>query len=59
MMGFGREILPPLMDEFSSLYPKVILDIELSDELSSVGRDDVDIAIRGGYAPMIESLLSG
>ncbi|MDO6640461.1 LysR substrate-binding domain-containing protein [Shewanella sp. 5_MG-2023] len=51
MVGFGREQLLPLMDEFSRLYPKVILDIELSDELSSVGRDDVDIAIRGGYAP--------
>ncbi|MCC4832412.1 LysR substrate-binding domain-containing protein [Shewanella sp. 1_MG-2023] len=51
MVGIGREVLIPLMDEFSRLYPKVILDIELSDELSSVGRDDVDIAIRGGYAP--------
>ncbi|WP_153914342.1 LysR family transcriptional regulator [Shewanella sp. TC10] len=51
MVGIGREVLIPLMEEFSQLYPKVILDIELSDELSSVGRDDVDIAIRGGYAP--------
>ncbi|WP_144208883.1 LysR family transcriptional regulator [Shewanella donghaensis] len=51
MVGFGREKLLPLMDEFSRLYPKVILDIELSDALSSVGRDDVDVAIRGGYAP--------
>ncbi|MEZ9235511.1 MULTISPECIES: LysR family transcriptional regulator [Shewanella] len=51
MVGIGREVLIPLLDEFSRLYPKVILDIELSDELSSVGRDDVDIAIRGGYAP--------
>ncbi|GIU53154.1 LysR family transcriptional regulator [Shewanella sp. KT0246] len=51
MVGIGREVLIPLMEEFSKLYPKVILDIELSDELSSVGRDDVDIAIRGGYAP--------
>ncbi|MCL1068311.1 LysR family transcriptional regulator [Shewanella olleyana] len=51
MVGIGREVLIPLMEEFSRLYPKVILDIELSDELSSVGRDDVDIAIRGGYAP--------
>jgi len=51
MVGFGERILLPLLDEFSSLYPEVVLDISLSDELSALGRDDVDIAIRGGYAP--------
>ena len=51
MVGFGEQILLPLMEEFSALYPKVILDIHLSDELSAMGRDEVDIAIRGGYAP--------
>jgi DNA-binding transcriptional LysR family regulator len=51
MVGFGEQILLPLMEEFSALYPKVVLDIHLSDELSKMGRDEVDIAIRGGYAP--------
>jgi DNA-binding transcriptional LysR family regulator len=51
MAGFGERILLPLLDEFSELYPEVVLDIHLSDELSSLGRDNVDIAIRGGYAP--------
>ncbi|MFT7127178.1 MAG: DNA-binding transcriptional LysR family regulator [Pseudoalteromonas tetraodonis] len=51
MVGFGERILLPLLDEFSTLYPDVVLDISLSDELSTLGRDDVDIAIRGGYAP--------
>lgn len=51
MVSFGERILIPLLDEFSTLYPEVILDISLSDELSSLGHDDVDIAIRGGYAP--------
>jgi DNA-binding transcriptional LysR family regulator len=51
MVGFGEPILLPLLDEFSKLYPEIILDISLSDELSTLGRDDVDIAIRGGYAP--------
>lgn len=51
MVGFGEQLLLPLMEEFSELYPKVILDIHLSDELSAMGRDEVDIAIRGGYAP--------
>ncbi|XQW85603.1 LysR family transcriptional regulator [Thalassotalea piscium] len=51
MVGFGDKILLPLLDEFSTLYPEIILDVSLSDELSTLGRDDVDIAIRGGYAP--------
>jgi DNA-binding transcriptional LysR family regulator len=50
-VGFGERILLPLLDEFSSFYPDVILDVSLSDELTSLGRDDVDLAIRGGYAP--------
>jgi DNA-binding transcriptional LysR family regulator len=51
MVGFGERILLPLLDEFSQLYPEIVLDVSLSDELSALGRDDVDVAIRGGYAP--------
>lgn len=51
LVGFGERILLPLLEEFSMLYPEVILDISLSDELSKIRSDDVDIAIRGGYAP--------
>ncbi|WOT06977.1 LysR family transcriptional regulator [Shewanella youngdeokensis] len=51
MVGFGDKILLPLLDEFSKIYPEIVLDVSLSDELSTLGRDDVDIAIRGGYAP--------
>lgn len=51
MVGFGERILLPLLDEFNELYPQLILDVSLSDELAAMGRDDVDIAIRGGYAP--------
>lgn len=51
MVGFGERILIPLMDEFKQTYPDIVLDVVLSDELSSLSRDDVDIAIRGGYAP--------
>ncbi|SFC12934.1 transcriptional regulator, LysR family [Marinospirillum celere] len=50
-VGFGEQILLPLMDRFNQRYPQVQLDITLSDELSVLDRDDVDIAIRGGYAP--------
>lgn len=51
MVGFGETVLLPLMDEFADRYPEITLDIRLSDELSMLGRDEVDIAIRGGYAP--------
>ncbi len=51
MVSFGERILLPLLEEFRRLYPEIILDVSLSDELSTLGRDDVDIAIRGGYAP--------
>lgn len=50
-VGFGEGIVLPLLEEFSQRYPKVILDISLSDELAVFNRDDVDIAIRSGYAP--------
>ena len=51
MVGFGERIVLPLLDEFRRLYPEIILDVSLSDELTALGRDDVDVAIRGGYAP--------
>lgn len=50
-VGFGEQILTPLMERFSEQYPEIVLDIRLSDELSRLDRDDVDLAIRGGYAP--------
>lgn len=51
MVGFGERILLPLLDEFSALFPQITLNVSLSDELSTLGRDEVDLAIRGGYAP--------
>ena len=51
MVTFGEEILMPLLDEFKHLYPEITLDVSFSDELSTLSRDEVDIAIRGGYAP--------
>ena len=50
-VGFGEQILLPLLDEFSTLYPQITLNVTLSDELTTLGRDEVDLAIRGGYAP--------
>lgn len=51
LVGFGERVLLPLLEQFSALYPEIVLDISLSDELSTLAQDDIDIAIRGGYAP--------
>ena len=51
MPGVGERILLPLLDELSEMYPDLILDVSLSDELASLSYDEVDIAIRGGHAP--------
>tara|TARA_R110001583_G_scaffold28426_3_gene100888 strand:+ start:1152 stop:2069 length:918 start_codon:yes stop_codon:yes gene_type:complete len=51
MVGFGERILLPLLDEFNELYPQITLNVSLSDDLSTLARDEVDLAIRGGYAP--------
>ncbi|WP_435235783.1 LysR family transcriptional regulator [Psychromonas sp. PT13] len=50
-VGFGEQILLPLLDKFNLLYPQITLNVSLSDDLSTLSRDNVDLAIRGGYAP--------
>lgn len=44
----GRNVLLPLITRFCQQYPKVSLRLSLSDEVSDVFRDPVDIAIRYG-----------
>lgn len=51
MVSFGESILLPAMEDFERRYPEIVLDIRLTDDLTILSQDDVDIAIRGGYAP--------
>jgi DNA-binding transcriptional LysR family regulator len=51
MVSFGEQKLMPILDEFSKRYPKILLDVHLSDAVTTLDRDEIDIAIRGGYAP--------
>jgi DNA-binding transcriptional LysR family regulator len=51
MTAFGERMLLPLLDKFTQRYPKITLDLRLTDELNVLDRDEVDIAIRGGFAP--------
>ncbi|MDO6460632.1 LysR family transcriptional regulator [Granulosicoccaceae sp. 1_MG-2023] len=51
LVGFGERILLPLLERFVEQHPRVRLDVTLTDELSKPGSEDVDLAIRGGFAP--------
>lgn len=50
-VSFGEYRLLPLLDEFAERYPSIVLDVYLSDDLAALTRDEIDIAIRSGYAP--------
>lgn len=43
--------LLPLLEEFQSRYPKIVIDLELSNQATELHRDGADIAIRGGREP--------
>ena len=51
MPGYGQLLLLPALREFGERYPDIVLDVHLSDALVDLGRDQVDIAIRGGRQP--------
>lgn len=51
MHSYGQRLLMPALQEFGELYPDIVLDVHLSDALVELGRDQIDIAIRGGRLP--------
>jgi DNA-binding transcriptional LysR family regulator len=48
---FGRHVLKGWLDEFNVQYPEVTLALVLSDSLSNLLLDDLDLAIRFGVPP--------
>ena len=48
---FGRHVLKGWLDEFNVLYPEVTLALALSDSLSNLVEDDIDLVIRFGVPP--------
>jgi DNA-binding transcriptional LysR family regulator len=48
---FGRHVLKGWLDAFSADYPEVVFSLVLSDSLSDLLRDDIDLAIRFGVPP--------
>lgn len=51
MPSYGRLLLMPALQDFGDRYPDIVLDVHLSDALMDLGRDQIDIAIRGGHLP--------
>ena len=49
----GLQIIVPALNEFKTLYPKIELDVMLTDEVVNIMKEGVDLAIRG--APLIDS----
>ena len=48
---FGRHVLKPWLDEFCATHPDIRVGLVLSDNLSNLLQDDVDVAIRFGELP--------
>lgn len=52
-VNVGLQIVVPALNEFHRLYPKIVLDIMLSDEVINIMQEGIDLAIRG--APLSDS----
>lgn len=52
---FGRHVLKGWLDEFNKRYPEVSFALVLSDSLSSLLQDDIDLAIRFGVLRTVRS----
>lgn len=49
--GYGEECLMPVLSQFRQRYPDITLDIGLTDQVTDLTRDQIDIAIRVGIDP--------
>ncbi|MEB8430838.1 LysR family transcriptional regulator [Cocleimonas sp. KMM 6892] len=52
-VNVGLQILVPALNDFRRLYPKIELDVMLTDEVVNIMQEGIDLAIRG--APLIDS----
>ncbi len=51
----GLENIVPALNEFKRMYPKIELDVMLTDDIVNIINQGIDIAIRG--APLVDSTL--
>ncbi|PKG37833.1 LysR family transcriptional regulator [Psychromonas sp. Urea-02u-13] len=52
-VNVGLQLMVPALNEFRALYPKIELDLKLSDEVENIIKGGFDLAIRG--APLKDS----
>ncbi|XQW86461.1 LysR family transcriptional regulator [Thalassotalea piscium] len=52
-VNVGLQMVVPALNEFRKLYPKIILDVMLTDEVVHIMKEGIDLAIRG--APLVDS----
>ncbi len=52
-VNVGLQTIVPALNEFRTLYPKIELDIMLTDEVVNIMKEGIDLAIRG--APLTDS----
>jgi DNA-binding transcriptional LysR family regulator len=50
-MSHGRLSIVPLLGEFAALYPRILVDISLTDSVVDVAAGEADVAIRFGPLP--------
>ncbi|NRA70875.1 MAG: LysR family transcriptional regulator [Gammaproteobacteria bacterium] len=52
-VNVGLQTIVPALNEFKQLYPKITLDVILTDEVLNIMKEGIDLAIRG--APLADS----
>jgi DNA-binding transcriptional LysR family regulator len=50
-LGHGRLTVVPMLTAFSALYPQVLVDLTLSDEIADIHGGQADVALRFGQLP--------
>jgi len=50
-LGHGRQTVVPLVAAFSAVYPQVLVDLTLSDEITDILGGQADVALRFGHLP--------
>lgn len=50
-VNVGLQMVVPALNEFRNLYPKIQLDVMLSDEVVNILQEGIDLAIRGAPLP--------
>jgi DNA-binding transcriptional LysR family regulator len=52
-VNVGLQTVVPALNEFKKIYPKIALDVMLTDEVVNIMKEGIDLAIRG--APLADS----